>query len=234
MDKKIETILNELYLLDPTLKSHEVDLRALVAKLISVKPDASVDENFAKELRHKLLGDATKAHIQNAEFSSSAQHTVSWWVLRLAPLGAVAVLMLMLTAQPGGPSPDGGVFMTQVVTAENSLHITEQKPGKEVSVDFVTLKKGGFIAIHEDVDGSLGKSIGVSTILEIGRTTSVPITLSRVTKRGEILYAALYEDDGNRVFSDTSDKPVLDAISGAPMYMLFTISSDATTGGVSR
>ncbi|MCK4588792.1 hypothetical protein KAT60_03155, partial [Candidatus Woesebacteria bacterium] len=54
-DKKIKDILEELYLIDSGFRQYEGDLRKLIEKLLVIRPDTKLDDNFKRELRVKLL-----------------------------------------------------------------------------------------------------------------------------------------------------------------------------------
>jgi len=61
MDKTIQTILNELYMLDPSLKDQERAVAALVEKMIAAKPDIKLDTAFVRTLREQLVAPATSS-----------------------------------------------------------------------------------------------------------------------------------------------------------------------------
>jgi hypothetical protein len=50
----IKSILNDIYALDPSLKKQEKELKEIISKLIEVKPDIELDENFVQTLRREL------------------------------------------------------------------------------------------------------------------------------------------------------------------------------------
>ncbi|MFC1732877.1 hypothetical protein ACFL6I_21450 [candidate division KSB1 bacterium] len=54
MKDNINSILNDLYMMDPSLKEQEEDLKKLIQKLIEAKPDIEMNEAFVENLRHKL------------------------------------------------------------------------------------------------------------------------------------------------------------------------------------
>lgn len=60
MENKIEQILKDLYLLDPSLKKDEAVLIQLIQKLIEIKPDIVVDQNFVNNLRSQLLSQISQ------------------------------------------------------------------------------------------------------------------------------------------------------------------------------
>jgi hypothetical protein len=56
MKNNIDTILEELYAIDPSFREHEKELRTLVIKLVTLKPDTKFDQTFADQLKTQLLG----------------------------------------------------------------------------------------------------------------------------------------------------------------------------------
>ncbi|MBN2443035.1 MAG: VWA domain-containing protein [Spirochaetales bacterium] len=56
----IEDILRDLYEIDPELAEKEEELKKIIDKLLSSKPDVTMDEGFKSELRSKILKNMTK------------------------------------------------------------------------------------------------------------------------------------------------------------------------------
>lgn len=54
MKNEIQTLLEELYLLDPELRSKETELKKLLKDMIASRPDTRFDERFKEELREKI------------------------------------------------------------------------------------------------------------------------------------------------------------------------------------
>ncbi len=55
MEKNINQILNDLYIIDKDLKKHEKELVKIIKELIKSQPDTKFNEKFAQELRVKIL-----------------------------------------------------------------------------------------------------------------------------------------------------------------------------------
>jgi len=85
MPDRIEHIIEDIYILEPALREQDTEVRALVTSLVSVKPAVAVDDAFVQTLRRELL---TSVPVPKA--------IPSPWMMYLAPLGAMAVLVLML------------------------------------------------------------------------------------------------------------------------------------------
>ena len=271
MKHDIDTMLEELYELDPSLRSRG-DLRVVVKALLASRPDARPDPTFIARLRHDLTSRP----------SSSARpqiiHSPYWWMFRLAPVGVLAVLLLAFVGQTnrsgfdfeapsdstdssptylrvesippmgaGGeaptsfkatgmsaesaPAPSMDSAVTQT-TGAISLNVSEQLPGLVVSVDYVELGARGFVVIREGSRDGFGLVLGTSSVLPIGRIEGITILLARPMREDEVFAAVLYADDGDGVYRDGIDEPILDPVLGIPMYAVFGATS-ATTGGVS-
>ncbi|HYF05144.1 MAG TPA: hypothetical protein VEA59_03145 [Patescibacteria group bacterium] len=61
----IETILADLYALDPTLKAKDAELRDHIQALLAAKPDITIDAKFASDLRRMLMARAEQKQISN-------------------------------------------------------------------------------------------------------------------------------------------------------------------------
>lgn len=234
MNKKLEITIKELYALDPSLKQHEDNLYNIVTTLVDTMPDINIDENFVKKLRLELL-TKSELSISSPENDLQSRHKKEFfgWVLPLIPIGVAALLMLIFIPQFSNLKPNNGPNIAQNISG-NSLNIASQKPSNNVIVDFVDLEKNSFIAIHEDANNSIGTILGASSMLSPGRTENINIALLKNTTNGEVLYAAIYADNGDGLFDINKDNPVLDPIIGVPMYMVFTISSDANSENISQ
>ncbi len=90
MNQKIQTILNDLYLLDPDFRQHQAELIKIIEKIIISRPDTKFDQQFASELKAKLLSQEVspaKKFIFNFNFMSK---------LSYAGLGAAAILIILV------------------------------------------------------------------------------------------------------------------------------------------
>jgi hypothetical protein len=143
---------------------------------------------------------------------------------------ALAAFVLPLHAAAGPAGDSSGLII-----GENAIYVAAQPPGHSVSVSMVRLKRPGFVVIHEDRAGAPGKILGVSSLLPAGDTENLqPITLSRVTRDGETIYAMLHFDDGDGKFDVANDKAVLDSVGGEPMLMVVTVSNEAAEPGITN
>jgi len=109
---------------------------------------------------------------------------------------------------------------------ENAIFVADQKPGDSVVVSLAETKEGGYVVIHESVNGTPGTIIGHSTLLPAGESNTITVPLDRTSKNGEELIAMLHNDNGNGVYTEADD-PTRDS-SGNPVHMRFQIADDAS------
>lgn len=83
---EIEKILQELYLLDPSLKQHEAQLITLVSQMSELKPDTKFDLAFANRLKKEILKNSSTFKI-NLNFMNKKIYLTA---------GSVAVLGLIV------------------------------------------------------------------------------------------------------------------------------------------
>lgn len=137
-----------------------------------------------------------------------------------------------LFLREGVKPADKGGNSSGLIVGSNAIYVAEQVPSKVIAVAVVRLEKPGFVVIHEDAAGVPGIILGASGLLGAGETKSPTlISLSRMTKDEETIYAMLHLDDGDGVFGAEKDKPSKDLVGGEPVTMAVTISADAIEPG---
>ncbi len=90
MNESLETILTDIYRLDPALKAEDAAVRELVTVLLAEKPLPVPDQVFVTRLR----GELVQATVPKAALIPSP-----WWHLYLAPAGVFALLLVILIPQ---------------------------------------------------------------------------------------------------------------------------------------
>ncbi len=106
-----QKILEDLYLIDPSLKAHEQKLITLIDELMKSKPDTHFDESFARELKKKLL-------LQPAAVAEKASFWSFLAMPRLAFTGGAFALVLAVAVLVSQPDPSS--LQVQFGTAEVS------------------------------------------------------------------------------------------------------------------
>lgn len=93
--KQINSILQELYALDPSLREQEVELSKAVLALLEAKPDVSIDRAFLKKVRMQLLSKANSMmNSKNpAPMNSAPKRSLFWPAIGISFSG-VAVLTM--------------------------------------------------------------------------------------------------------------------------------------------
>src|SRR3989344_2122932 len=88
----IETILRDLYNIDPSLKEHEPALKELIIKLIEARPGVVVDQNFVNNLRGQLLTQASQIEAYKSRTS------LAWDPRWGYGFGALAIAVIALVS----------------------------------------------------------------------------------------------------------------------------------------
>jgi len=109
-----DILMRELIALDPTFAEKEADVRVLISLLSEGKPIVSIDETFVQNLRTRLL-------VPHTFPLRSPYQRINWWAVHLAPIGAVAILLLILM-------PNGLHYFEEPTT------LREETPSIESSV----------------------------------------------------------------------------------------------------
>ena len=95
MKNKIDKILEELYLIDSSLKENKEDLEIIVKELLLSVPNIKFDENFKQELYKKLKHRIKEIKV----IDNSYQHIgkISFWhKMSYSVLGAVVCLLVII------------------------------------------------------------------------------------------------------------------------------------------
>lgn len=87
----IETLLQELYAIDPELRTHEADLRPLLERLLAERPDQAADPAFVEQLRMQLREHAATL---GERASTSPFFTMQKFLFALG--GAAAAFLIAL------------------------------------------------------------------------------------------------------------------------------------------
>ncbi len=118
MKNNIDEILKDLYALDPTLRERDLDVRAFITAFTNQKPAVVIDANFVKSLRAQLVQPQIVSPYQ-------VSHEWNWWMFRLLPVGAIALLILMLVPDLQNTQT---LAPTLAPTEETSLYSTDVAP----------------------------------------------------------------------------------------------------------
>lgn len=101
-------------------------------------------------------------------------------------------------------------FESMREAADNAIYVENQKTGSDsVQIGFVVLSRPGYVVIFNDQDGVPGSVIGQSDLLESGGEHFF-VPMSESLQEGEVYYAMLYHDDGDKRFRLDKDAQVID------------------------
>jgi hypothetical protein len=275
---KIEALTRDVIALDATLAPHEAEVRHMIGALLSARPQVVPDALFLARLRADVLAKHAPRRVMPQ--TKASQSDMLWWLFRLAPIGAVAILVLVL-AQPqmpyenaplsapestdlyapaseeraqgersaGNAAPslkmqtdpagdtaesmmmsDGDdAVMTEDISARTvptsgaSVEVFGQAPAKEALISFVALPNAGYVRVYTYENDSPKEYLGMSRELSAGEYTDVPVALSRPVVSGEILYAQLFESDGDGRFDPERDLPLYDGATAGFVYTIFVV-----------
>jgi Ca-activated chloride channel family protein len=127
MSTKIEEILEELYLIDPALRSEEAALKKTIEDLMKSRPDGRMDERFEAELKEKLI----------AEFSKKAEPKRRKAAFLFARsgfrigLGAAAAAAVLLAVFVGRGLPAFGPGAKPPLTEPGAAAVVNQQPAQD-------------------------------------------------------------------------------------------------------
>ena len=116
------------------------------------------------------------------------------------------------------------------VIGDNALNIDAQPVGSTARASMVSLEGRGFAVVHEELaNGGAGAVLGASALLPAGQSNNVAIPLRSALVDGKTYIVMLHIDNGDGVFSESSDPIARDA-NGDAIMMGFDADADAEAG----
>ncbi len=118
-EQKIREILNDLYSLEPALKSREAEVRQIINQLLTLKPDAVFDAEFKNKLKQELAINAENLLHPKTNFLKNLTNNFMEQMNAKALVGAGLVVVLLVAGsfyagkQQGGPMVQNGRDNTQ-------------------------------------------------------------------------------------------------------------------------
>jgi len=94
----------------------------------------------------------------------------------------------------------------QAVSGEDSISVKSQAAGNKVSIEKVTMREDGWVAIQDNNDGELGNILGAQW-WPAGEDSG-EIDLLRDTESEKGYFAVIYVDNGDKLFSKAEDELV--------------------------
>lgn len=117
-----------------------------------------------------------------------------------------------------------------MIVGKDAIAVTDYSAGETVTVAMVVLSKPGYVVVHADTDGAPGAVVGNSVYLPAGESSNVVVSLSRVSVGGEVLYAMLHTDDGDRIYDFPGDDLPTKDEEGNVVLMKFTVEGGEEEG----
>ncbi len=113
------------------------------------------------------------------------------------------------------PENVNGAAQSPLAATKNTLAISTQESGSQITIDNYYLEKPGYIVIHEIKNDSPGTVVGTSGLLKAG--AGQDLTFQATLKPNTTYFALLYEDNGDKKFNLASDKllPLFSSTSGS-------------------
>lgn len=200
-----DTLLAELYTLDPSLKNEEGALREMLPRLLE-KPTVSIDATFIARLRDELMEEATTISAQaHAGFTSqpTKRHDWRFWTYGLAPIAFVAIVLIAVI--PGFFSL-GTTPLPPTVTDDPSMMMFMQPN-------------------EQPAPGDLHEKSGDTSMMRMNLSAEPPTRIEVSSPHGNITRM-----HANRVFLDSAGYIVVrDTVNNEPGEILGT-SEFLTTG----
>ncbi len=105
----IQTILEDLYREDPSLRKQEPVLISLIQNLLASRPKAAFDKRARLQLRQDLLTTQSRLYSSPSFFSSLFSHMPSFssfkpWAVPIGAIALVGVAVAMSSLRPSSPS----------------------------------------------------------------------------------------------------------------------------------
>lgn len=103
MDRKVEEILEDLYLIEPGLRAEEEDLKKTIEELLASRPEGRMDDRFEAELKARLLEEfSRKAKPRRLGVIGRISRRGVRWAMSGAAAAAI-LLAVFIAFNPAGP-----------------------------------------------------------------------------------------------------------------------------------
>ena len=112
--EKIQSVLKDLYELDPALRAYGAELEKAIATILAARPDVNINQQFAATLRHRLTSSSPQPATPSSFMQSPFMKKITSYVL--LPIGAIAAIAIIAAVvttrpellrmfKPGGSQP---------------------------------------------------------------------------------------------------------------------------------
>ncbi len=132
MDRKVEEILEDLYLIEPGLRAEEDALKKTIEELLASRPEGRMDDKFEADLKARLLSEfSRKAPARR----SGVLGFISRRSVRWALSGAAAAAILLAVTLALNPARPGALASAPATEALKPLAPVALAPGLEGPTD---------------------------------------------------------------------------------------------------
>lgn len=135
----VQSFLNELYAIDPDLRSHESELIPLLERMMKLKPDATPDPAFIETLRMQLRDKSHSTH--NSQLTT---HFFSFFSMHsLQPIIAGVVLGAIITGPTVYTLTQGGLPTAGSDRTQKLFSYSVEETGSDAFGDLSTVNPSG-------------------------------------------------------------------------------------------
>lgn len=193
--KKLEAILNDIFQLDPKLKSFEKEIRKMVESILQNMPEKTIDANFEKKLKQEIMNKISELKNKDSvkgESLISPKAAFSFPIHKLSYVAGLTVLVFALVISYG--------FMPETKDSENTKITFNEASSKDIVTQvsqkesFVRSAKGAFgklsfisnpdvaakpmsAVASEELAASGGSAASVSGITSSDASVSSPVAM---------------------------------------------------------
>jgi len=158
MNKKeqIKEILEELYLIDESLKEYQVELEKIVEKLLAAKPEVEINEEFKQKLRRELLARIEEIEGRQSVKLNKFMSIFSFNRLSYGIVGGVLSLIIVF----------GGVYYAN----QRGFLIGQPELSLKTEFSKESVSEGAFGSLRETalVSGDASGELGIGSAAGIG------------------------------------------------------------------
>jgi len=142
-------------------------------------------------------------------------YTNKTYVKDIKPTTTIPENMVATTTKDSKDTTTGNSSSITKVETKNivpvaNITVANQPSGNTVKVADVTLKKDGWIVVHEERNGLIANALG-AVRKNAGKYKNITVPLLRNTVKNERYWIVLYSDNGDHQFNLKNDLPVKNA-----------------------
>jgi len=111
---------------------------------------------------------------------------------------------------------------SEVEFGANSVQTPDQPAGLRVILDSISVDQNSWVAVHEDMNGSVSPVILGAARFDGGDYTDEVVNLLRNTEESNTYYVVIHADDGDKEFNPENDTPITGS-QGTPVMDSFRV-----------